>query len=371
MRRKSVQAKNKRSKPLSLEYMADRLDVDDPIFGFMVRTHVMPEDYPVDQREYFLEGMLQGFITVTTFTNWQKSFRWDTMHDSAFAYDDPELAAAIASKVRIHDYDGSLAAQLQNTVRCGDPWNEGIVWPKIAEISLLGALGCGKALLSLVLERLEAMQANGKHNYDYVVLQATDNSIPFYESMGFVRVGCVTEQILSGESDDDDADADADADADDDDNNGNDKAKVRANAKKEIETEEEKSEIVSSPVISIKTTEYGETASDYAKKYGVDVWDIIFLSHFMYPELTPNAALMAGTQLYIPDTSKLDGCTNASTNISASKAVANGATQWYFSEDNETPREIAKKFSITCKGLLAANRGRLEDLKQHSRLMEG
>ena len=64
-----------KSKPLSLEYIADRLDVDDPCFGYLVRSK---------------EGMLQGFITVTTFTNWQKSFRWDSQHELAFYYDDSD-----------------------------------------------------------------------------------------------------------------------------------------------------------------------------------------------------------------------------------------------------------------------------------------
>ena len=71
------------------------------------------------------------------------------MHDSAFAYDDDKLAQQMAAGVRKFDQDGSLAADLQSTVRCGDPWNEGIVWPRIAEISLLGGLGCGKVLVSL------------------------------------------------------------------------------------------------------------------------------------------------------------------------------------------------------------------------------
>jgi hypothetical protein len=135
---------------------------------------------------------LQGFITCTTFTNWQSSFRWDSVHDSAFAYDDEKLAQEMVDGTRKFDHDGSLAAGLQSTVRCGDPWNEGIVWPRIAEISLLGGLGCGKAMLSLALEKLEAMKPSANQNYDYVVLQATENSIPFYESMGFVRVGCIT-----------------------------------------------------------------------------------------------------------------------------------------------------------------------------------
>ena len=318
--------------------MADRLDVDDPCFGFMVRTNTVPIDYPIDQMEYFQGGMLQGFITVTTFTNWQKSFRWDSMHDSAFAYDEPDLAAKMVSNDRKWDQDGSLAASLQNTVRCGDVWNEGIVWPKLAEISLLGALGCGKALLSLVIEKLESMQSNEKYNYDYAVLQATDNSIPFYESMGFVRVGCITEQLLKANGDKvDDAE-------------GN-----------------EKSEIVSSPVFTIKVKKHGETPTDYAKKFGVDVWDIIFLSHYMYPDMTPNSFLMKGTILYIPDVSKFDGCRNLNKDVPSQ----GGASQWYSSEDNETPREIAIKFKVTCKDLLAANRTRIADLKAHSRLIEG
>ncbi len=328
MRRKAMKLKSKTSKPLSLEYMADRLDVDDPFFGFMIRTDTMPEDYPLDQREYFKKGMCQGFITVTTFTNWQKSFRWDSMHDSAFAYDTPEMAAEMDSGERLFDQDGSLSTELQNTVRCGDPFNEGIVWPKIAEISLLGALGCGKTLLSLVIERLEAMQANGDYNYDYVVLQATDNSIPFYESMGFKRVGCVTEDVPAP----DDADTE--------------------------HQQEPQSEIVSSPVLTIKTKKNGETASYYAKKYNVNVWDIIFLNKFMYPEMTPGAFLMKGTQLFIPDASQFDGGDNA-------------RTKWHFSADNETPREIAKNFNVPLKDLLAANGERIEDLRANSKLIEG
>ena len=51
------------SKPLSLEYIADRLDVDDPLYSFVCRTHATP-----GRRED--AGMRKGFITATTFTNW-------------------------------------------------------------------------------------------------------------------------------------------------------------------------------------------------------------------------------------------------------------------------------------------------------------
>lgn len=125
-------------KPLSLEYLADRFDIDDPVFGFLVRT----KDN-LDNAEGWQKGMLQGFVTITTFTNYQKSFRWDSHNEAAFSYDDENLAIERASGERKWDADASLAAGMQATVRCGDIWNEGIVWPRIAEISLLGGLGCG------------------------------------------------------------------------------------------------------------------------------------------------------------------------------------------------------------------------------------
>lgn len=160
-------------KPLSLEYIADRLDVDDPCFGYIIRSD---------------EGHLQGFITATTFTNWQTQFSWDSLHELSFYYDDdvndygdgdgmdrneilsassgdsstissvdiglgnkerppqtPSNAAKNSSKKntlqkrrkRVIDEDGCLAKNLQKTVRLGDPYNEGIVWPRIAEISLV------------------------------------------------------------------------------------------------------------------------------------------------------------------------------------------------------------------------------------------
>ena len=37
------------------------------------------------------EGMLQGFVTVTTFTNWQKNFRWDSMNEVSFYYDSEDV----------------------------------------------------------------------------------------------------------------------------------------------------------------------------------------------------------------------------------------------------------------------------------------
>jgi hypothetical protein len=282
------------AKPLSLEYLADRIDVDDPIFGFVVRTAdnerlasdaatttagvqgtetssqpgasakgsgggakicaessgdsakhpVIREADMADEHanralsevraaesqetvaaknaesslagasalperptDYWQRGMLQGFITCTTFTNYQRTFEWDSLNPVAFLFDDehhhhhrpqepPSLSSSSISEARegvavtaavvtsgagsgkgtkgvtpeggdasdaalggatfysaqqppsasprARDEDGSLAAEMQATVRCGDIWNEGIVWPRIAEISLLGGLKCGR-----------------------------------------------------------------------------------------------------------------------------------------------------------------------------------------------------------------------------------
>ena len=56
----------------------------------------------------------------------------------------------------------------QAQLHAGDPDNEGVVWPQIAEISLLGALGCGRWLIELLLDELEAEGSP----YLYVVTQA-------------------------------------------------------------------------------------------------------------------------------------------------------------------------------------------------------
>lgn len=355
MRRKSQNVSSKRdkvkkaSKPLSLEYIADRCDVDDPIWGFIVRSKAQVQAVPRDRnsnikqrdshRDRLQNGMMQGFITVTTFTNWQQSFRWDSMHDSAFSYDETEMSEAMASKIRKYDEDGSLAAKIQNTIRCGDPWNEGVVWPRVAEISLLGALGCGRALLSLVIERLEAMPASGKHNYDYVVLQATDNSIPFYESMGFVRVGAITE---------------------------NDDNKQEQNTEIGSGVKEQKAKIVTGPVIKTQTTSR-ESLRKLCKRLKLDIWDVIFLNKEIFPGISHKSVIQKDTELFIPDMSKLNGSSNADVNDQGGE---NSITQWYDAKDNESPREIAKKFNVCLKQLLIANKSRIQGLQANSKLVE-
>lgn len=136
------------TKPLSIEYIFDRIDTDDPLWGYMLRTNTpmsatgRPSSMKASPQ--WRRGMLQGFISVTTFTTWKSSFRFDSLHEEAFAYDDVILEEEMKNGLRVYDKDGSLAQELEQTVHGGDPYVEGIVYPRIAEISLLGSLGCGK-----------------------------------------------------------------------------------------------------------------------------------------------------------------------------------------------------------------------------------
>ena len=84
------------SKPLSLEYMADRLDVDDPLLGYLA---VSRED-----------GWLQGFVTCTTFTTWHADFRWDSLSPAVELATDHGESQGRTPRV---DEDGSLADELQ------------------------------------------------------------------------------------------------------------------------------------------------------------------------------------------------------------------------------------------------------------------
>jgi LysM domain len=304
--------------------------------GFMVRDSM---------------SRLQGFIHYTTFTNWQESFRWDSIHDSCFSYDEKAVTKKMIKGERIYDKDGSLAASLQQTVRFGDPWNEGIVWPKIAEISLLGGLGCGKALLSLVIEKLETMKPDANHNYEYVALQATKNSIPFYEAMGFIRVGALTidtdfkETRTFGGS--------------------------RVSETSMPPSESLVSDFISSPIMSYTVVKPGESPNEISKKFSVSAWDIVFLNRHVYTDLTTKSRLKKGTKLNIPS---IEATKADATSLVQSVQDLQGdstAPRWYRCKENDTPKMIANRFNLNCKALVQANIQRLSDLTMSSRLKEG
>ena len=47
------------------------------------------------------------------------------------------------------DIDGELARALERCSRSGNPHKEGVIWPRVAELSLLGGLGCGRWLMQV------------------------------------------------------------------------------------------------------------------------------------------------------------------------------------------------------------------------------
>jgi len=150
--------------PLSRDYIRDRIDIDDPLNGYQIRHRT--------------GGWLQGFVLWTNFTTWTHDFKWDSEH--------PVSGIASTKDTTKVDADGSLARDLESQTRSGDPHLGGIVFPAIAEIGLVGGLGCGEYLLRMALESIRETK-----KYKYVVLQATDQSKTFYEKYGFVRVGAI------------------------------------------------------------------------------------------------------------------------------------------------------------------------------------
>jgi hypothetical protein len=197
IRRHDFHSKKPFIPPLSRDYIRDRIDIDvrrkfefmlfyscsfdlilifprfyfvfiepkDPLFGYQIRHR---------------NGWLQGFVLFTNFTTWTYGFHWDSMHEMAM-----QPSERSNKNDGTVDQDGSLARELEAQHRSGDPKREGIVFQNIAEIALLGGLGCGEYLLRMALEQ---MRAKGFH---YVVLQATNTSKSFYEKFGFVRVGAI------------------------------------------------------------------------------------------------------------------------------------------------------------------------------------
>jgi predicted GNAT family N-acyltransferase len=153
-------------KPLSETYIKERLDYDNPLDGFVIRTN--------DEFQH-----IQGFIVATCFKTWRKTFR--------FAFDESaSLITPVDHRCHRTDKDGSLTAELQKCEVEEIENGGGYRFPRICEISLLGGLACGGALLSRTLSEIRQSR-----KYDYCVLQSTKIAIPFYEKHGFVRIGAV------------------------------------------------------------------------------------------------------------------------------------------------------------------------------------
>jgi hypothetical protein len=148
--------------PLSKEYIKDRIDIDDPLHGYQIRHKT--------------GGWLQGFLLWTNFTTWTNGFEWNSVHP----------ASGLLSTQYAVD-DGTLANELQALPRHGNIRGEGLVFDHVAEVALLGGLGCGEVLLRTAIESIR----RSTEKYKYLVLQATEGSRAFYERFGFVRVGAI------------------------------------------------------------------------------------------------------------------------------------------------------------------------------------
>jgi len=156
-------------KPLSDSYIEERMEFEEPIYGYIVRS--------IANRS---RTAMQGFIVCTVFKVWRKSFRWDST--------DPHAGISLTDRKNHACDDGSLARELsavksQTTYR-GDVDRHGYVYPNVAEIALLGGLGCGAMLVKKVLNELREC---GK--FQYAVLQSTKMAVGFYEKQGFRQVG--------------------------------------------------------------------------------------------------------------------------------------------------------------------------------------
>jgi len=135
--------------PLSKAYIKDRIDIDDPLRGFQIC--------------HKFGGWMQGFVLTTTFTTWTLYFKWDSKH--------PQSGMVGNTKARPNapgragwDSNGVMARELEKQHRSGDPHGGGVVWHNVAELSLIGGLGCGEYLLRMALDDISRRGV-----YDYVV----------------------------------------------------------------------------------------------------------------------------------------------------------------------------------------------------------
>jgi len=405
-------------KPLSLEYMADRLDLDDPLHGYVVRTSK--------------EAWLQGFITISTFTTWQRWFRWDSLMDEAGVLMFEEegagldaLAAMGLQKIepekpasqwwmdRLVDGDGTLAAALNAEIRDGDPDGEGIIWPHVAELSLLGGLGCGAALVQLIIEELESEDSP----YHYIVLQATENSVPFYESQGFVRVGAVAryfekpEVFLNSHSrsvgteplhtptrtvthhpDPRDMFATGGEKAPD---SEDDRKSSTSNSRRKRRRLSLTNHGNNLPTVKgscsrfrwhcVSISEADETVWQLAEKLKIRADDLLFMNRRLYESLNEDSKLKEGMALRIPEFPKfvdpLDFKAPEFTPIKQSETkpmVHMDATEgkvstnglWYRALDDETPRAIATKLKLDTNALIQCNMKYLPGLNYQANLIE-
>ena len=239
-----------------------------------------------------------------------------------------------------------------------------------------------QTLINLAIEKLENMAPTGAHNYDFVCLQATENSVPFYEAMGFVRIGAILEndkfeeerrgqqqqkQQQEAGSPDSVPSLDSESSA------TSSIAAITADAAlgSGLGLVETTPGVFSSPVNSYVVKKPWERIEEVAKKFSVDVWDIIFLNKEVYEDIMPRSWLKKGTKLFVPsDKARANAISDALRAKERNGDDKSEAPLWYTARENDTPKMIAKMFDQKVSELIAANRDRLPGLIGTSRLKE-
>ena len=227
----------------------------------------------------------------------------------------------------LYDADGALdraAAEL----RAGDPDNEGVVWPRIAELSLLGAR-CGRWLVGLIIAQCEAPDSP----YSYLVTQATDNSVPFYERMGFVRVGAVIVKPPEPEESGGKRKA-----------AGPPKVGWMAAAYEEYRSAGE------------------ETLADVAARFGAPVAELLFLNAKKWPRLAADTTLRKDSKYLVPRAPDL-----------ASVAAETRAVhdEWHTVEVDTPLPKVAEQLGVDPRELVARNKGNLKGIGLSVELVAG
>jgi hypothetical protein len=194
--------------PLSADYCYERVALaPDPLKGFIVREKKGAK-------------RLQGFVLFHEFCGLAKSLVFDSRDPAALfgSYGSDgsvqrvfhrgndirtpldlvkatDLVAEASNEDEVDrskDDDGDLADTLTKQPReTRDAPRKDmfggviVVWPKLVEVSLCGALGCGGRLVRAALDQAK------RDGMECVVLQAERRAIGFYEKLGLKRVGAV------------------------------------------------------------------------------------------------------------------------------------------------------------------------------------
>lgn len=317
---------------------------------------------------------MQGYVTCTTFTTWHRGFRWDSTnpvldlntaphHAKATPKTEPPVPSPDGSESTANgtpvgpkvDADGSLSADLQREIFAGDPESDGIQWPRVAELSLLGALGCGRWLVQMIIDGLESPESP----YRYVICQATDGSIPFYERMGFVRVGCVTRTKRAKEVEP------AAPEASSADHGATGKRKRSTGGKAEatavVADAAEGGDVLSRCIDHV--CEAGDTCASVAKMYGVEAFDVLFLNRRKFsPKLHVDAELKKGTRLLVPHPLSPD-------EVRTEERAAHQS--WHELSEETTLKSVSTKLGIGARELLELNKSSIKGLQLSSILMRG